>query len=721
MINTNRTEQEIFEELESLCGSSGFLHAIAYFCFRDNTIKYIDDEISVEDIHQQISPKSLIRTEISTLIGLACKSTLDASHPGPKKLQEYIDRTEVLLRELHVAMMPPMDTFFNEIKLGNKFNPFERGEFLREPIFYGGESAYDFQYRDFALIKYQNDKYWFVEKKGYSIDQAGLLITILRQIQSDKLNDFIPSLSMQDPSEWTVLTSFTFSLKEVSERSGVCLDVVDSFINSFVAPKELNNSEFKEISDFNLLNAYPIIKLNEKDYLLFQNYSLVEAFYETPFFWFNDDDDYKIKARKNRGAFTENFCAERLSLVFGEKRVFSNIEVYNGKNRVGEIDVLVVFANRAIVLQAKSKKLTVAARKGNDSIIKQDFKKAVQDAYDQAYLCSGFLYDKKYRLVDFDGNELQITRDFQEIYPLCVVSDHYPALSFQSRNFLKYQTTLKIKPPFVMDIFLLDVLAEILSSPLYFLSYINRRVEYSERISSTNELTVLSYHLKQNLWIENDISMVQLGEDISADLDLAMLTRRNNAPGISTPEGILTKYKDTAFGRIINQIDQLDDSATIDLGFMILSLSGNTIEQVNDGINYLCEKHRADGDHHDLTLVIKDGATGLTIHCNNDNPSVSRLRLQSHCENRKYFCKANTWYGLCIDSLDGAISFGLGLNFGWIQSDEMDDATKNLFSGQSLTAGKKINFSTKRNYTKKVGRNEDCPCGSGVKYKKCCM
>jgi hypothetical protein len=41
-------------------------------------------------------------------------------------------------------------------------------------------------------------------------------------------------------------------------------------------------------------------------------------------------------------------------------------------------------SNRAIILQAKSKKLTIAARQGNDNRLQDDFKKAVQGAYDQA-------------------------------------------------------------------------------------------------------------------------------------------------------------------------------------------------------------------------------------------------------------------------------------------------------------------------------------------------
>jgi hypothetical protein len=265
--------------------------------------------------------------------------------------------------------------------------------------------------------------------------------------------------------------------------------------------------------------------------------------------------------------FAESFSEERLKIVFGKDRVFTNVEIYKGKKtRVGEIDVLVVFGNRAIVLQAKSKKLTVPARKGNDNALQDDFKGAVQDAYNQAYSCAQFLTNKDMRLVGSDGAELDIKRNFREIFPFCVTSEHYPALSFQARLFLNYQTTEKIKPPFVMDVFLLDVMTEMLSSPLQFLSYINRRVEYGDRILSGHELTILAYHLKQNLWMANDISMLQLCDDIGTDLDLAMLVRRDGISGKETPDGILTRYINTTYGRLINEIDSLDEPATIDLG-----------------------------------------------------------------------------------------------------------------------------------------------------------
>lgn len=39
-VSVERTEREIFSELETLCADPGYIHAVAYFCFRDNLIKY---------------------------------------------------------------------------------------------------------------------------------------------------------------------------------------------------------------------------------------------------------------------------------------------------------------------------------------------------------------------------------------------------------------------------------------------------------------------------------------------------------------------------------------------------------------------------------------------------------------------------------------------------------------------------------------------------------
>lgn len=71
-----RKEEEIFEELGKLCASPGYVHAIAHICFRDNVIAY-KDEMKAEDMQHMFSRSRLIRTEVSTLIGLLVKKEID--------------------------------------------------------------------------------------------------------------------------------------------------------------------------------------------------------------------------------------------------------------------------------------------------------------------------------------------------------------------------------------------------------------------------------------------------------------------------------------------------------------------------------------------------------------------------------------------------------------------------------------------------------------------
>src|SRR5258708_27472086 len=88
-----RQEQEIFDDLATLCASPGYVHAIAGFSFRDNVVPYIG-EMKPEDMQHLFSDTRLIRTELSTLIGLLIKHEIDYTLPSPAVVQEYSQKTE---------------------------------------------------------------------------------------------------------------------------------------------------------------------------------------------------------------------------------------------------------------------------------------------------------------------------------------------------------------------------------------------------------------------------------------------------------------------------------------------------------------------------------------------------------------------------------------------------------------------------------------------------
>src|SRR5690606_33416095 len=103
--------------------------------------------------------------------------------------------------------------------------------------------------------------------------------------------------------------------------------------------------------------------------------------------------------------------------------------------------------------------------------------------------------------------------------------------SFQSRQFLKVHATEIVKPPLVTDVFTLDVITEFLDTPLQFLNYLDLRAQAFDKLFITNELIPFSYHLRNNLWIDSKFDMVNLGEDITTHVDVAMAVRRQGVPG----------------------------------------------------------------------------------------------------------------------------------------------------------------------------------------------
>ena len=599
-----------------------------------------------------------------------------------------------------------------------KFNSFTAGEALREPIFYGGESAYSFQYRDFAVRKYQKDDEWLQAHKGFSMGVARDIVRAVGQLGDEKAVATIGEMMSRQPDQPTILPAYEFTVQEVSQRLRMSEELVARVLSTFVVPENDRNSAFTALNEFNIANAKPLLRFGDR-FILFQIYSFAEALYDAPFYWMSADKTYVATSMHNRGLFTEEFSVERLAPIFGVDKVYSNVDIVESKGKkVGEIDVLVIFGNRAIVLQAKSKRLTLEAKKGNDGQIKNDFKMSVQDAYDQGLNCAKLLLERRYMYTDGQGRNVDVPA-IKDAYILCVLSDHYPALSFQARQFLKVETSEAIPPPFVLDVFTLDAMTEMLGTPLLLLSYIDRRVKYSDKIMSAHELTILAYHIKQNLWLGGEYDVVMLEDDIGADLDLAMIARREGIPGKKTPEGILTGIRTTTFGRLLQEIEARPDPKTIDLGFFLLTVSGDSVREISRGIDALAAIAKADGKNHDMTLAFDAAATGLTVHCNNDSLGKAIPRLEAHCHIRKYSRKARTWFGICIEPNDMSVSFGINLQFPWERDDAMEAAVNAMPKSRELTevtGGLAGRAESKR----KRRRNEPCICGGGKKYKKCC-
>lgn len=712
-----REESQILEDLATLAASPGYVHAVAYICNRDNVI-HIEGQLKSSEMDRLFSSERLIQTELTTLIGLMAKRPLDLSLLPSDVVESYVERTDALMLELHNAMSYPMFSAMVEaMKDGTEPPDPWHGPGMREPIFYGTETAYAFQYRDLVPEKYEADDDWMLKAKGFTSGQARTIAKTMCALMDEKGTRLFAEARATKVQPETWLPAFEFSLNEVALRSGVEQDVAEAFFRAFRYTGD--NAAFKEVGDFNEVAAWPLLPTDRGTVLLFSHYAIYEALYESPFFWMWDDKPYRPTAAKHRGAFTEQFATRRLAGVFGHEHVHTNVNLHRGKDIVGEVDVLVIYADRLIIVQAKSKKLTIAARKGNDNQLKADFAAAIQDSYDQGWTCANEILTGGCRLVDDKEKEVDLPPSIKEVFLFSLVSEHYPALAFQASQFLKFQTTDVIRPPFVMDVFLLDTLTEMLTTPLRLLSYVKLRVGAPDKLMSGHELTVLGYHLKQNLWLDEEYDSVILEDSIAQDLDTAMLVRRDNQPGDDTPVGILTKMRGTRYERLIKEIETKADPATLELGFHLLSMNEDSCVNVHRVLETITRQTQFDGKRHDVTLASSTPPPcGVSFHCN-PTPSLEAIAvLEAHCAKRKYRQRAAQWFGVSVNP-NSEIQFGVTLDFPWEASDEMERLTADM-KPASQVSDVLPQVPRKGNNTK-LGRNEPCPCGSGRKYKRCCL
>lgn len=709
-----RPESQIFDDLGNLCTQAGYAHAIAAFCFRDNVITY-DDALMGQHLLKMHSRGRLIRTEISTLIGLMAKRPLDFTMPGTDVIDAYMNHTESLLHELHLALNSEWTVGLTEAHSSDKaFNPFERGAALREPIFYGGDSAHIFQYRDLAVLKYQHDDPWLRAHRKFSVATASRIIEAVGKVQDRNLLAHLKSLREVPQEQWSMLAGFCFTPGEIAAECGSEEEEVLAVLDAFTFDPHDRNATFQTLQDFNVTNATPIFHYSEGALLTFHAYGPAEALYESPFYWMMRDKVYAQTAVKHRGDFTESVSRQFLERVFGKKRVHQGVILPKKKGLTyGEIDVLVLFGDRAIVVQAKSKRLTQEARKGNELVLKEDFKKAIQDACDQATDCATALLDVDCQLLGTDGKPIRLTTKPKVVFSMCIVADHYPALNFQAKQFLKVNEHPSIARPLVSDVFALDVMTEMLNSPLRFLSYLTLRAQFADRILITHELSLLGYYLKRNLWIENEYDLIVLEDDVAADLDAAMLVRREGLPGERTPPGILTRFQGITIGRFISAIDTSPSAPVVALGLFLLELDEDTMMAISSAMDQLSERTRLDGRQHDATFCVGD--KGLTLHTSYQPDAPALESLERHCHIRKYTQKAIAWFGVALHPTSVEPRFGVSIDYPWIQDDLMDANLADMKVGP-LVKGKR-----KDQRGAKTGRNAPCPCGSGKKYKKCCI
>ncbi|MCK5039582.1 MAG: SEC-C domain-containing protein [Candidatus Aenigmarchaeota archaeon] len=775
-----RKREVIIKDIKNLINTKGYIYALCMILFEDF---YINPE-KLQEINygKRLGTKEaslllgfLIQKEIDF-------STPDTPQDLIQLKQKTYELMEELHYSFMIPFLEKLEKSFQKehkkenLRMEQK-EFFGKGDMLTEPIFYSGTGVYDFQYLDFLERKYKYDKKWLSEKKNFNIEQVKNIVTHIKNILEEKskkvrlydLKERLPQTieenKKKNPNEdWEKHTKEVLPMMELyqyvklffeykKDKNKLNLDDIgeeewksfykelielfvirksdfdsnidiESFFNNFSISFEENlNSQFQTIGNFNLINACPIIKFDEERYFVPISFLLFEAVYESPFYWMIKDKEYEDLTGKNRGKVGEEITYSFLSKVFKSEKVFKSVKIQSPKTKKStkkkkddtDIDVLCILGSKALCVQVKSKKLTELSRMGNDEQLQKDFQEAVQDAYEQGIVSRQKILERNAKFIDESGNEIKLSEEIDEVYIMGITTENYPSLTHQAHVLLDKKDDNPF--PIVLTIFDLELLTYYLNDPYDFLYYIRQRSSLMDYFKADGEMSFLGYHLEKKLWKLPKVDYCSIEASFAQSID------RNFYPikaGINvSDEGdiIKNRWKNEEFNQLCNQLKTLNQAKITDIIFHLLDWSGYARKNLVNLLVKLKQQTLNDGKIHNFSMPPDDSYSsrvGVTyISLNSDNAEELRKKLLTLCPLRKYKSRGDVWIG--FGSLNNSYNMIDIVSFNdqkWEYNEELEKMSKTLLEGRGQ--GRLVRIG------KKIGRNEKCPCGSNLKYKKCC-
>lgn len=760
MTSPNRPLNDVFLSLCKLAKSKGYLYVL-FFMFEDDLF------VPVSQIGEANPRLRLSVKEAAMLLGVFIKEGKDylEEPEDVNTLLQLRRETYRLLEEIHWAMNEPLAQKMREAvgRMNSGEGPHFPNEeelsqaiYQRESFFYSNEPAYDLEYLKFAPQKYKYDKEWLRKNKDFDCDEVSTIaINILKFLDTkiqgiqyvsketveeyvdkkrmlkrnpksaDKVRDYFAlhkyegllSADTEGDSEnldrinchelcEILLNLFTIDSEFCRKQKGIGL----LFSNFSIEIKHGINANFTEPGKNNIISAKPIIKIDNR-YLLPIPYLLFQSIYESPYYWLIEDAHYARIAGSHIGTASEDMVYNLLCPIFGIKNTYRNVLIKKNKETITDIDILCILDNKALCVQVKSKKLTEKAQIGDDSSYKRDFKGAISDAYNQGLICKKSILNKECDICISKNDKLNI-QNIDEVFLLCVTTGFYSAIPNQVRLLLDLadeKTT-----PVVLNVFDLHLVTHYLTDSFEFLYYIRQRIATNDYYNANNETVLLSYHLSNKLWKNPQFNWATLDQSFANNIDVDYPNIFNI--GASADNDTFTptcKWLSAPYRSLLLEMRNCNVPRIVDMIFDMLDCSKESeilMKAIYDARKRSFSNHTIVS----ICMVFDGGKLGITYTA---SYSLSLDDLQNqmsvYSNYHKYKNKADKWIGIasCVfhPYLIEAIEYNTNP---WVEDLKIEEEIKELESMNNPI------FAVVPN-KKKIGRNELCPCGSGLKYKYC--
>lgn len=423
----------------------------------------------------------------------------------------------------------------------------------------------------------------------------------------------------------------------------------------------------------------------------------------------------------------EGAIADQMCRLFPEDCIMRSACFRDPDNEGGETeaDVIVVWGPFLVVLEAKNNRVAKNAVRGDGKGLKNVISKNIQNAFYQARRVVRVLEED--RQITFKekatGRILTISYDrLRRVMPISVTLQHLYGIATQLAVTQRLGLFKGNAFPWSVCIDDLDVITRFSESPDVFLYYIERRTAHqglSIRLNG-DELDMFGHFVDNRLHpsiYENrkeisskegpvSISFSGLEEKFEPFYVADWYGEESQfaKPALKLPETILAFLSELRM--------RTDDDARF-IAFALLSLNHNALMRIDHAVKSFREGTGPEYQILRSTINEDDIVVNVMVHRSLEFRELfENVTVRTRLEH--YRAKAKATVSFAID-LRKAKAFDIAqwLEGEWEYEQALEEALQN-------DRGQTRLFHLPKG-SKKLGRNVPCPCGSGLKFKKCCI
>jgi hypothetical protein len=470
----------------------------------------------------------------------------------------------------------------------------------------------------------------------------------------------------------------------------------------------------------------PFIKLKGR-YYCFELYNLFDNLYRIiQRTLLRKKPDYSSTWNQKQQLLSERLPIQLFRTLLPGATVFEHIyyqwqTIPDGTKNWCEADALVIYDDHLFIVEIKAGAFTYTSPATDFPAYIESLKNLVLKPAEQGKRFLEYLQSEE-RVTLFDGNHREICKlsrnQFEHVTICAVTLDAFSELAAQVQHLKTIGVDVGVKPVWSMSIDDLRVYADVFQNPLIFLHFVEERMRAFKfaLIQAEDELDHLGLYLKHNAYTQHAAKLNPQGKLIwhgyRSDIDRYFANKLLNPAMVYRPRQDMPP-------RLKEIVDFLARTTSLNrrkVSSILLDSAGDTRTNITSGIDELL---REQSQIHRPKPLSSYGKVKITLFC----------WQEGLLQREKDFALDHARAAMLVAQDKERLLLELSFD----KSEKMIDVHFHLLSFSDILMAdfdklkglaerlKSTRLQKAKQFEGKIGRNNYCPCGSGKKYKRCCL